>query len=249
VVTVTAPPRDNRTYTDGLSQGEVKSRLQALANTIDTRGWAIKNVNVNLFTQPGYATAGGSDRLVDLGSLPQEVSGMNINAADDILDEQNNPTAQNLDRMISATAVAHKQQLREQMQQPAAAAAEAGQSANYWFLNQPGGPIPQGQAIFDAGTTVQPNDPAQAIPHDDQAAAQLQAGQQKTSVAYGNMRTIAPLQDQPATPVPTASSKTPDPAILELAKNDDLNVATIARQANKNKEQTLGDDEVVVSLH
>jgi hypothetical protein len=38
----------------------------------------------------------------------------------------------------------------------------------------------------------------------------------------------------------------PKPAILELAHNDDLSVATIARQANKANH--LGDDEVVISL-
>lgn len=247
VVTITAPAKEEKNYTDGLSQGEVKSRLQALANTIDTRGWAIKNVGVNLFSQPSYASA-SSDRLVDLSNLPQEVSSTDITPSDDILDERNNPTAQHLDQMISATSTAHKEQLRQQMQQPAAAADQS-QPANYWFLNQPSGPIPQGQAVFDVGPTVQPNSPTQTIPDDQSAAAQLQVAQQQGSVAYGNMRTLAPLQDRPMPAAPTASSKTPDPAILELAKNDDLNVATIARQANKNKAQTLGDDEVIVSLH
>jgi hypothetical protein len=34
---------------------------------------------------------------------------------------------------------------------------------------------------------------------------------------------------------------------MNLANNDDLNVATIARQANKPRKD-LGDDEVVISL-
>jgi hypothetical protein len=54
----------------------------------------------------------------------------------------------------------------------------------------------------------------------------------------------------PAEPVqPAASAPAPDPAILSLASNNDLNVATLARQANKAKEtrQPL-QDEVVISL-
>jgi hypothetical protein len=46
-----------------------------------------------------------------------------------------------------------------------------------------------------------------------------------------------------------AAMKTaPDPAILELAVNDDFNIATIARQANKAM-QHEEDGEVVINLH
>ena len=42
-------------------------------------------------------------------------------------------------------------------------------------------------------------------------------------------------------------TQAPDPAILELASNNDLNVATLAREANKHKEEL--QNEVVISLH
>jgi hypothetical protein len=56
----------------------------------------------------------------------------------------------------------------------------------------------------------------------------------------------APQQavDEPKTPM----TPTPDPAILQLATNNDLNVATLARQAEKQRENNLPSDEVVVSL-
>lgn len=68
--------------------------------------------------------------------------------------------------------------------------------------------------------------------------------------AYGNMRTIQPISEQQAV---AASAQppmtvTPNPAILELANNDDLNVATIARQANKANGKKPDDGEVVISL-
>jgi hypothetical protein len=50
--------------------------------------------------------------------------------------------------------------------------------------------------------------------------------------------------ENPPTPKVTPAR---DTAILELARNDDLNVATIAREAQKRQEPPT--DEVVISLH
>src|SRR5579883_2744553 len=44
LVAVTAPKRLEKRYTNGLTQPEVENRLNALASTLDTRGWATKNV-------------------------------------------------------------------------------------------------------------------------------------------------------------------------------------------------------------
>ncbi len=52
------------------------------------------------------------------------------------------------------------------------------------------------------------------------------------------------VAEEPKTPV----TPTPDPAILQLATNNDLNVATLARQAEKKRENNLPPDEVVISL-
>jgi hypothetical protein len=147
--------------------------------------------------------------------------------------------------MISATSTARRQQIVEQMRQGSAATPQQ-QPADYWFMNQPSGPIPAGQVVFDGGTTVLPGSPTQdRFPSSDTMAAlaDLEMSQRQNSTQTSNMRT---LPTTGATAQPT-SSKTPDPAILELANNDDLNVATIARQANRVK--NLGDDEVVISLH
>src|SRR5882672_513781 len=42
LVTITAPRKIQTVYTNGLTQNEVQNRLRALAETIDSRGWAIK---------------------------------------------------------------------------------------------------------------------------------------------------------------------------------------------------------------
>ena len=62
--------------TKGYSQTEVESRLKALANTLDTRGWAVKNINAGSYAQAGrYGQNGSSDRLIDIGTESFERSG------------------------------------------------------------------------------------------------------------------------------------------------------------------------------
>jgi hypothetical protein len=165
LVTVTAPKQVHHEYTNGLSETEVRSRLHALADTIDSRGWAIKNANLNMESQPGLIMAEPtSDRLVSPSSLPQQVSDLDISAGDDILDEKNNARAQAVDNMIEASAKAHREQIMQNLKdnpkpeppkpakpakqdaaqangQPGAPGATPGnpqyRSNDYWFLNQP----------------------------------------------------------------------------------------------------------------
>lgn len=303
LVTITAPKKIEKALTKGLSQTEVNSRLEALANTIDSRGWAIKNVNVNLFAQPSYAAASGSDRLVDVGSMPQQVPTFDVTASDDMMDEQNNPTAQYLDQMIHASSKAHRQQLVDQMKQagqtpaPLPAPGPAPQSSpvgngrvlppqqsapppapqqqpatqpDYWFLNANAGapaPLP-GMSTFQNSKIVAPDPTATPPPalqpqkpqptgplSEQELLEKIHAEQQKKPKNYGHLRVIKPVAEQEAeaaaaakNPPPPPVTAKPDPAILELANNDDLNVATIARQANK-KKKGPPNDEVVISLH
>jgi hypothetical protein len=72
---------------------------------------------------------------------------------------------------------------------------------------------------------------------------------------YGHLKTIQPLgaaQEQPAPSAPPAPASQSavtapvNPDIIKLATNDDLNVATIAREAHKSQESS--DGEIVISL-
>ncbi len=106
LVTVTAPKKEERQLTKNLTQSEVQSRLKTLAMTLDTRGWAIKNVNVNLNEEPKSIVRpeAESDRLVSNTTLPREMPVVDVHPADDILDEQNNPTAQKFEAMMQKAA-------------------------------------------------------------------------------------------------------------------------------------------------
>ncbi|HJP96874.1 MAG TPA: PrgI family protein [Candidatus Saccharimonadales bacterium] len=313
LVTITAPKQVQAIYTNGLSQDEVQSRLRALAETIDSRGWVVKNVNVNMFGQP--TSTPPSDRLVGMSSIPEPVQDVDIQAQDDML-EESNPIAKQFDTMIEKSTQARREdilnqlksagatpspQLAQQSGTPSAGSSDTQQgangqpAANYWFLNQPSaGSSVTGNAVTFNTQVVTPGVPATDQPAptadvsvDDEQAIMQQLKQQEQREAhlnpYANWHNIKPIsaeqqanaaaqasqmqqpmqapypgygvpaggqtQPQPTIAQPPVQQMTPppDPAILQLASNDDLDVATIARQANRHKEEL--QDEVVISLH
>jgi len=292
LVTITAPKKVEQILTNGLNQDEVKSRLHALADTIDSRGWAIKNVNVSMYGQPALIMNNpASDRLVNVASLPQPVSNVDVKAADDMLDVQNNPVAAQFDTMIAASAKAHRQQIIDRMQSntpaplpppPPAKPLTPPQQNNYWFLSEPTqatSTIPQDTVTFNTqvvapGSPVTPAMPVAASPTADEEEfiKKLKNEPAFSPNMHGHLHVIQPLSvqqqqakalaaqqaaaqaqaqnnpqaNQPAQEAPKMTQQ-PDAAILDLARNDDLNVATLAREANKRKEPP--QDEVVISLH
>lgn len=255
LVTITAPKKVEHVYTNGLSQTEVKSRLTALANTIDSRGWAVKNVNLNAYSIPSPVMAGSSDRLLDPGAMPQAVPETDIVAADDMLDETSNPVARQFDSMITELSQAHRQELIDQLEdrhEPQATAAKPeGQPADYWFMDQSGG-----TRAAHSGRGQAPPAPVAVVDPAEEAAlaSELKARSSDRPTPYGHLRTVKtkPGGTAPAKPAPVkapakAVTPQPDPAILSLANNDDFNVSTLAHEA---KRARGGDDsdEVVVSL-
>ena len=256
LVTINVPKKVEHIYTDGLSQTEVKSRLNALANTLDSRGWAVKNVNA---AEP--AIVSNSDRLVGLSVEAQEVPDIDIRASDDMLDNTANPLAQQFTDMIDASTQAHRQQLMDELNGIRAGQnnqAPAQQPQQNWFMP------PQAAGAYTQAPQAQTE-----TPEEQAIIAQVQAQAAAQQAAQTNMRTIptdttqvmdpsaqqmsgADDQTMQATEMPTqqnASASTPDPAILTLANNNDLDIATLARQADKSKGNELSSDEVVISLH
>lgn len=269
LVTITAPKNPEQLYgSDNLSQTEVKSRLKALADTIDTRGWAVKNSSLNMMAAPTYApAAAGSDRLLDM-TMPTVVPITDVQAADDILDERYSPVAQHFNQMINTSTKTHRKETLQKMEDmregklPAPVGAGGGQPGKFWFMDRPSGPVPAGYATFGAqnipaGTTSAA--PVAAGPLSTEEKALLdkihQEQSQPKTAAYGQMKVIEPLSakkpnatKQLQKPVPTAPLPT-NPNLLQLAGNDDLSIATIARQAHKDTKKQPPEDEVVISLH
>lgn len=150
LVTVTAPKKIERVLTNNLSRTQVESRLSALASTLDSRGWAIKNVNINLDAGNAASAVTDSDRLVGPSAMPQQVTQIDVTAGDDMLDERNNSRAFQLNQLMNTTEQSHRQRIMEQLRQPSGATlptvASAGVAST---MPQPGQlPTPAAQQWF-----------------------------------------------------------------------------------------------------
>ncbi len=221
LVTVTAPKKEVHVYTNGLSQTEVKSRLQALANTVDSRGWAVKNVNTNLFAQPGYlGSETASDRLVDPMTLPQDVPVTDITASDDILDVTNNTTAAHLDQLVQNSTATHRQQAISAMNPDP----KAQQTPNdYWFMNNaapsPQTPMPADFSVFQSQQVVIPgtedvHPAAEATPEETAFAKKAKAEHARTqSHITDHVRVVQPLHDKDGKRIVKKTEDTPEPAL------------------------------------
>ena len=117
MVTITAPKKIERHLTKDMSQKEVNSRLKALALTLDSRGWAVKNVNVNMDDADIDArlVKPDTDRLVDNSSVNKTPLPVDIKASDDILDAQSNPTAKKFDNLMKQQKLDQKHDLMQKL--------------------------------------------------------------------------------------------------------------------------------------
>lgn len=114
VVTITVPRKAPVRQHRNLSQYEVRSRLKALADTIDTRGWATRNANYQYYASQGRPQ---SDRLVNAsglqpGSIPMDA----FLPSNDMLDDHS-PVAQSLDALLSKSSAAQRQRVMQTMAQ------------------------------------------------------------------------------------------------------------------------------------
>lgn len=100
LVTVTAPKREEKLYSDGLRQDEVKSRLTALADVVDSRGWALKN---HISKRPD------SDRLVRGSSVNSTKSKDSSVGLQDVFDEKKSPLAGQFDSLIKKSEDTRRQ--------------------------------------------------------------------------------------------------------------------------------------------
>lgn len=240
LVTITVPKKLEKHLTNGLDQDEVESRLKALASTIDSRGWAIKNATL----PQAYNTPQPTERLINpAAAFPQEVPDVDINAFPDVLDD-NTSVSNNFSHMIADSTQQRRQQSLDKMDR-------IRHGATIASLEQP-------QIQF-----TPPAAPAQF--NEQMLSEQLRTQRAQASIANENMRTVPisapsqpvttpvatqtpapqPVITQPAQPQ-AAMTPAVKPDILELAQNNDLNVATIAREASRSGPDNGG--EVVVSL-
>lgn len=239
LVTITVPKKIERVVSKGFSQQEKSSRLKALAATMDTRGWAVKNIDTQAFQHPMF-NQGADDRLVAIAAVPQDDA--TVDPDSDILDENNNPIAQHVDETLKVSTQAHREELLSK--------------------------------VRDIATTQRLNDPnnvrtAKVSDRLQSIVADIEKQQAAAEAAQANMRRLEPLPGSQATasspaPAPAQPTQAPqttaqttqqtavtppsDPGILKLVKNNDLNVATVGREANRKKANDEPEGEVVIPL-
>ena len=213
LVSITVPKRIQRNYTDGLSQNEVKSRLSALAQTLDTRGWALQN-------QPGQNNNAQPDRLFGVStSLPKPIVSSDVKAREDILDARANPTANHLNQLVEHAEQVQRDKLMAQLNSTTPQTQEFSKpDAPTWF-----GPREQTNPlnpINSPGLTSMDESNVSVDINTSQKAQQTQATTDKEA------------------------------AIIDLAGNNDYNIATLSRQADQANASRLSadDDEVIVPL-
>lgn len=236
LVTITAPKKEEKQLVDNLSKTEVKSRLRILADTIDSRGWAIKDEQLKNIVTPDDSV----DRLISPSTLPKEVPIVDLATIPDVY-EDTTQTSENFERMMKQSKDMHRNQSLETMDKVRGGESiESTETPSVQFTPPP--------------TTYQTFMQAQVAEQNEKALADELKSHKTSNPATSHMRTIKPI-DPNAIIDPLNAVKTeekpvksaPDPDILKYASNNDLNVATIARQAKKD---TQGDDgEVVISLH
>lgn len=230
LVTVTAPKKEERHLTKDLSQTEVRSRLKTLASTLDTRGWAIKNVDTNLNTivpdNPAFSQS--SDRLVANAGYTQAAPVIDVHPSDDIMDEQNNPTAQKFASMMSAADEKRKKTVLETVKGLVDAGTDALKLPSNTEFEQE---LAKARASFSKTHSKK------------KAAATHHKSKATTKVAE-------PAQPV-AKPKTTAVTSERHAVNMELAQSGSaFSVATISQLANRQPQiEQTGPNEVTISLH
>ena len=138
LVKITAPKRDDHNYTDGLSQHQVQSRLKLLANTLDSRGWAVKNISINQYTpttmiQPSQA----SDRLVEQDMVSTDPVPVDIREADDMFSTGGSQVSHHFDELLQAEHEKQRLSLQNRMQQAVRASHTPQPNPTYTLQSNP----------------------------------------------------------------------------------------------------------------
>jgi hypothetical protein len=228
LVTITVPKKVERILTKNFSQTEVKSRLQALASTLDSRGWVIKDVALNASGVPGYlqTEAGDSDRLIGASTLVEPGPISEIKPSDDILDEQNNSTAQHFNELMQTAETKRKDDV--------ASIISAARST---------------AATDDNQQATGPTDNSVLTADEQEFLDKTHQEEQKLHSAHPIVGFASQENKKPA----TAASKTRQTAVTATRRTDNINlaqsgnafsVASLAKLANRSN-----SSEVVINLH
>lgn len=262
LVTITVPKQKQVRLTKDLSPNEVQSRLKTLALTLDTRGWAIKNVDVNL-SVPEVETKNSaeSDRLVGTARMPQQMPVADVHAADDILDEKNNPTAQKFDAMMKQAETERKRgvlsslrglvhdddnKVKRRKKNLSLSAGTRDLPATKAALESM--TKQQAESLLERRSKEETEVEEKLAKAREKFAQEFDRGHKKPDPAH---KVVGSLEPQPsgALPVNPVTPKT-QAVNMELAQSGSaFSVATLSQLANRPQLRQDGPNEVTISLH
>lgn len=226
LVEIVAPKTVEEHRTKGLSEDEAIRRLSYLANLADSRGWAVRGVDM-----PQAETAMQQDVFFE------------AQQAEDMLDDSSTVTHA-FDTMISQADAKRRQEAMDLMNRPAAAVEIPPTPDPYTSL-----PTPQPQMI---PPTPQP-EPSEPVTYNPYPQSMRQSVIQPPSATVPAPPATPAQPTAPATPKPAPAPSQPvvSPDIMRLVdEGQHLSVATIEHEAKRirDKEEQSSDGEVVISL-
>jgi len=251
LVKITAP-KITAVYTgSSLTPSEVESRLKALAATVDTRGWAIKNVSKNIYESPStdLTVNEPSDRLTAPTILPGLSERLDANDGNDIFDDEKLSA---VDSRLKETSLRHKHEVKKQV-------TSVGESTGNWFMQEREA-LPEGYSTFTTEPLVNNSNsstlpkqfstkPPQESKDERQFLDSIHKNKELAENVFHNHKTIMPESEKTLpTKHPVQVTGVSNPATIELARNNDRNIDSIAREINQ-IQGNANQDEVVVSLH
>ncbi len=182
--TVEAPPIDPR---------EIMGQLEKLSQVVDTRGWSAKQPEIQ---EPAYLATPGLELDSRIGAvhLDQAVyasPASDVGAADDILDLDNNPSAQGLNTLIEDSVKNIRAEAMHRMEEAAVAPATT-QDVGQLYIPQPSQPAINAPG---GGTATLPSDILkQALEVPELKVSQIAAQAQRyNQLAEGQSVTIPPI--------------------------------------------------------
>ncbi len=230
LIEITAPKTPEVQRVKDITQDEAQRRLKYLSEIVDSKGWAVRGIGTepenSAMTSDAYFAAQQTEDILDDDSTITKM-------IDSKIDKSNSERKSAMAKVI------------------------AGQPTDYF-----NGPVAEPETAPDQtidSVNLEPidynpyPDIQQSViqPLDEVASATPPTPAVSVTAATQTVEDINPIDNsddlQPSQKTPTTSAKAPSADIINLATNDDLSIATIAREANRIHEKQDLNDGVVIS--
>ncbi len=218
LIDITVPKKENKNLVKDLNQAEIRNRLKRLSETIDSRGWAIKNVEFSLQTPAVIGYGDGLDRLIDPSTQFQPTSGLQNEGSDiDMFDPDLSVTASKIENVIIQKTVEHKNHLMN-------------------IVKGDGGNVDTTKLSESQLSDLLKNNSSRKLATSNLKSLSTNVDQPKNKLSNSTSKKAVSEN--------TPNNKPVNNAIINLASNNNLSVQTLAKEINKKNDSK----EVVISL-